>query len=42
MMIDEKGKDCTVVADEHSNAAVLLCSEYTSDTHLTPVRGSKF
>ena len=41
MMIDEKGKDCTVVtvvahvADGHSNVAALLCSKRASDMHLT-------
>ena len=38
MMIDEKGKDCTVVArlaDGRSDAAAPLCSERASDAHLT-------
>ena len=38
MMIDKKGKDCTVVAqlaDWHSDAAAPLCSKHASDGHLT-------
>ena len=38
-MIDEEGRNCTVVADGRSDAAVPLCSERASDAHLTGVRG---
>ena len=34
-MIDEEGRNCTVVADGRSDAAVSLCSERASDAHLT-------
>ena len=34
-MIDEEGRNCTVVADGRSDAAVPLCSERASDAHLT-------
>ena len=34
-MIDEKGRNCTVVADGRSDVAVPLCSERASDAHLT-------
>ena len=36
-MIDEEGRNCTVVADGRSDAAVPLCSECASDAHLTAV-----
>ena len=34
-MIDEEGRNYTVVADGRSDAAVPLCSERASDAHLT-------
>ena len=37
-MIDEEGRNCTVVADGRSGAAVPLCSERASDAHLTVLR----
>ena len=42
-MIDEEGRNCTVVADGRSDVAVLLCSEHASNTHLTlDMAGMKF
>ena len=38
MMIDEEGRNCTVVADGRSDVAVPLCSERASDAHLTVLK----